>query len=247
MSAPIHASRIRSARTAFTLIELLVVVAIISVLVAMAMMAFRVVRSAGDNTHCSSNLRGLSVALLTYSRDFDGRLPYRSEHSEWQDRANEYLEGQSRNYEKGTNLIFHCPFAEKEIENQWHSHAWRFARHYNLNSAIRTVWTPTQQWYGGRKPFKVASLPAKLVLLADGHAMRNGSGEAYFEDAVNHTASTGPWPVSLAGHFGPAPAGTIRWHAKSVNLSCIDGHVERVSGMWDESVMHGRFTGGLPY
>lgn len=231
---------------AFTLIELLIVVAIICILLSMALMAFKVVRSAGHNTHCSSNLRGLGMALLTYSRDFGGRLPYRDQHSEWQNQAVDYLEDQSQNYQKGTHLIFHCPFAEKEITRQWTSHAWRYARHYNMNSSIRAVWDPVAVvWSGGRKPARVASLPGSMVLLADGMGWTNGAGEVYFEDAVSYDLSYGPWPVSLGTTPSPSGVGRIVWHASSVNLACMDGSVERVKDRWSRPVMQGRFTDGL--
>ena len=241
-----HASPSRFAQTAFTLIELLVVVAIIGILLSMAMMAFKVVRSAGYNTHCTSNIRGLAVALLTYSRDFGGRLPFRDQNSEWQNQAVNYLEDQSRDYQKGTHLIFHCPFAEKEITKQWTSHAWRYARHYNMNSSIRAVWDPVAlQWSGGRKPARVASLPPSMVLLADGKGWTNGNGEVYFEDAVSYDLSYGPWPVSLGTTPAANGIGKIVWHASSVNVACMDGSVERITGSWNKSVMQGRFTDGL--
>ena len=62
-------------RVGFTLIELLVVIAIIAILAAILFPVFSQVREKARQTSCLSNLRQLSVAVLSYAQDYDGVLP----------------------------------------------------------------------------------------------------------------------------------------------------------------------------
>lgn len=62
-------------RSAFTLIELIVVVSIIAVLASLLLPAIAMVRQSARSTQCSGNLRQLSLAILTYPTDNEGKLP----------------------------------------------------------------------------------------------------------------------------------------------------------------------------
>jgi len=59
----------RQSRRAFTLIELLVVLAIIGLLTAILFPIFKSARERSYQTHCTTNLRQISVALLLYKQD----------------------------------------------------------------------------------------------------------------------------------------------------------------------------------
>lgn len=61
--------------TGFTLIELLVVIAIIAILAAILFPVFAQARERGRQTQCLSNLKQLSLALLQYCNDNNGRMP----------------------------------------------------------------------------------------------------------------------------------------------------------------------------
>ncbi len=58
----------------FTLIELLVVIAIIAILAAILFPVFARAREKSRQTACLSNLKQLSLGVLMYAQDYDGRL-----------------------------------------------------------------------------------------------------------------------------------------------------------------------------
>jgi prepilin-type N-terminal cleavage/methylation domain-containing protein/prepilin-type processing-associated H-X9-DG protein len=66
---------VRESSRAFTLIELLVVVSIIAILAAMLLPAISTVRNAAKIVQCSSNLRQVGIAMMTYASDAEGYLP----------------------------------------------------------------------------------------------------------------------------------------------------------------------------
>jgi prepilin-type N-terminal cleavage/methylation domain-containing protein/prepilin-type processing-associated H-X9-DG protein len=59
-------------RNAFTLIELLVVIAIIALLIGILLPSLSHARESGRMTQCSSNLRQLAMAAVTYNNDYKG-------------------------------------------------------------------------------------------------------------------------------------------------------------------------------
>ncbi len=62
-------------RQGFTLIELLVVIAIIAILAAMLFPVFQKAKDSAKASTCQSNMKQITLAVLTYADDNGGRLP----------------------------------------------------------------------------------------------------------------------------------------------------------------------------
>jgi prepilin-type N-terminal cleavage/methylation domain-containing protein/prepilin-type processing-associated H-X9-DG protein len=63
------------ARRGFTLVELLVVVGIIALMISLLLPALGKARDSARQTACATNLRQVSLAMLMYIGDHEGRLP----------------------------------------------------------------------------------------------------------------------------------------------------------------------------
>lgn len=64
-----------ASRRAFTLIELLVVVAIVAILASLLLPGLARAKESARTTACANNLRQVGLATMTYSLDFNGKLP----------------------------------------------------------------------------------------------------------------------------------------------------------------------------
>ena len=105
----------------FTLIELLVVIAIIAILAAILLPALQGARERGKATSCINNQRQMGQALMQYTSDMDGYLPYHikpntpSDDNNWvRWGAMKYLFPSLKIDNTGTpptkyNTIFYCP------------------------------------------------------------------------------------------------------------------------------------------
>lgn len=82
----------------FTLVELLVVIAIIGTLVGLLLPAVQSARAAGRRTQCASNMRQVTLGVLTYADAHRGRFPSRTHaadanrHLHWIEQVGPFVE-----------------------------------------------------------------------------------------------------------------------------------------------------------
>jgi len=98
----------RSASRGFTLIELLVVIAIIAILAAILFPVFARARESARKSSCSSNVRQLTLACLSYAQDYDELLPC----DYFPVNPHTRLIGEILPYIKNTQILY-CPSAGK--------------------------------------------------------------------------------------------------------------------------------------
>ena len=213
----------------FTLIELLVVIAIIAILAGMLLPALNKARSQAQRTNCTSNMKQLGTASLTYAGDHDDYLPpgqaYTTASSDnnvyWFHLINSYLGRKNvdtwRDNEANSKVLF-CPAdagGPKSNVSEFVSYGKNlYLHHWNGYVDIANPATMT---------CKISRIPraSQLILYGDNAS----SWEVIFTSrawlyypAETITAESGGSKTEM--EFSSAR------HSGSKNLTFVDGHVE---------------------
>jgi prepilin-type N-terminal cleavage/methylation domain-containing protein/prepilin-type processing-associated H-X9-DG protein len=227
-------------RSAFTLIELLVVISIIAILAAMLLPAVSLVRQASQSSVCSSNQRQITLALIAYTGEQDGVMPYSygpipssAGPLSWcvADRLGQYLEIESNSIPwngatsssdvrlmQGNWKNLHCPSNPKHPSSI----------HYGLNAMFCCDATD-------KHPDGTPSYPPRSV-----SRIGKTSSTAVITDVPSESRWAGLWTVPvmifgngdidqtagwISGHPELQPFLAAPRHRKSCNIGFLDGHV----------------------
>jgi prepilin-type N-terminal cleavage/methylation domain-containing protein/prepilin-type processing-associated H-X9-DG protein len=214
----------------FTLIELLVVIAIIAILAALLLPSLARAKSVAREKACVSNLRQVNIALLMYADEHEDTYPL--EPTEHNPHTN--LLAALETYQPGLARVLYCPqslFLEQIAQNP----------NYKPKGGIDSVIDTPDNRAQGNISYVYFSFQANKYCPAASAYWREEANfiprqlktteVVWLDDAKPKLDGTlsDRWVMSDFFRQGaPFPHG--RSHARGLNISYLDGHVELMTG-----------------
>jgi len=211
-------------RPAFTLIELLMALTIIATLAALLLPAVSMVRGSARTTQCGSNQRQIGIALLSYTTDWDDRLPWGTDSTAgataagtcWNQKLMPILAGRVGSYSR----IFTCPQDPRQ---------WALRPRSYVASGMRTNPNGTMDGWAGFNTSRLLTViqrPSTTVLL-----MEFWEGSTAGEAFATNLQWSGSWayvPGWLTSNIPPRQRVSRKpyYHGRVENFLYADGHVQ---------------------
>jgi len=199
-------------RSGFTLIELLVVIAIIAILAAILFPVFMQAKSRGQQTKCVSHTRQIGTAIMSYSDDYGGALPYAFNQTNWSIWWEGTFRERLRPHLKSKGVLM-CP-VRTAVRESWDPRPISQISHYGINYYLVCE---TSKW--GFCYLSEIKRPTRTILISE-----NFDGDWSAE----------PWDNASTGHEGQFYPYHGDAQARGGNFVFGDGHAKFMSEMETE-------------
>lgn len=232
-------ARQNSLRPAFTLTELLVTASIILILAILAFWGTSRFIASAKQAKCLSNLRQIGVAVMSYSGDNGGNLPYlvtgdvdkpTSHASIWQEDLDSFLPYPKPNPSGGgkplADSTFHCPSANPKKKWSGTQPDYAAVRRVSASAGASGVFSQNA-WGVHVAPLKASNIrnPERCLMVADACAA-TGVKDGAWNMSLNMNnlkVSAGVPASGLAPRHGYDGKDS---RSGSVSMLFCDGHVE---------------------
>lgn len=223
----------------FTLVELLVVVAIIAIIAAMLLPAVKSVRESARSIECQNNQRQLSLALILYAEQEDGRLP--SSYDSNFVPAKTWMEFIAQDSEiaygstiSKTSKVYFCPSTDRARgQGGYTGLNIDYGANKYLMPIIYAALPPPSSISRYGLPLVGISQSSSAVLIGESAGIL-GWQDADFRmpaSAFMTTGfpTTGPLPLSYPAPRHPRPSSASQQMGQYWIATMADGHGERIS------------------